>query len=143
MIFTEFSEFTESWLNPKKVWLPGTVSNWPTCTLPVAGIKIIFPSPALARYLLPLTPVNSYLTRCSWEIFTFDCFWEYICYQLRCTTFGLTHFSLNPANSARVIWGKLKCAFTSSSHKTHYKLLGRALKGLILKGPFKSYILIC
>ena len=38
-----------------------------TCTLPVAVIKITFPLLALVRYLLPFTPVNSCLTRCSLE----------------------------------------------------------------------------
>ena len=38
-----------------------------TSTLLLAVIKITFPSPALVRYLLSLTPVNGYLTRCSWE----------------------------------------------------------------------------
>ena len=36
MIFTELSEFTESWLNPQIVWLPGHLV---ACTLPVAVIK--------------------------------------------------------------------------------------------------------
>ena len=38
-----------------------------TCTLPVAVIKITFPSIALVRYQTPFTPVNSYLTKRSWE----------------------------------------------------------------------------
>ena len=38
-----------------------------TYTLPVAVIKIIFPPPVMVRYLLSFTPVNCYLTRCSWE----------------------------------------------------------------------------
>ena len=38
-----------------------------TSTLLVAVIKIIFPSLALVRYLLPFTLVHSYLTSCSWE----------------------------------------------------------------------------
>ena len=42
-----------------------------TCTLPVVLIKFTFPSLALVRYLLPFTPVNSYLTRYSWEHLVF------------------------------------------------------------------------
>ena len=42
-----------------------------TCTLPVGVIKTTFPLLALVRYLLQFTPVNSYLTRCSWENFIF------------------------------------------------------------------------
>ena len=38
-----------------------------TFTLLVAVIEITFPSLALVMYLLPFTPVNSYLTRCSLE----------------------------------------------------------------------------
>ena len=38
-----------------------------TCTLPVVVIKITFLLLVLVRYLLLFTPVNSYLTRCSWE----------------------------------------------------------------------------
>ena len=33
--------------------------------------EITFPSLALVRYLFPFIPVNSYLTRCSWEILHF------------------------------------------------------------------------
>ena len=36
------------------------------CTIPVSVIKKI-PLLPVVRYLLPLTPVNSYLTRCNWE----------------------------------------------------------------------------
>ena len=28
MFFTEFSEFIESWLNPKILWLPEIIPNW-------------------------------------------------------------------------------------------------------------------
>ena len=38
-----------------------------TCALLVAVIKITFPLLALVTYLLPFTPVSSYLSRCSWE----------------------------------------------------------------------------
>ena len=38
-----------------------------TCTLLAAVIKMPFPSQDSVRYLLLFTPVNSYLTRCSWE----------------------------------------------------------------------------
>ena len=67
MIFTEFSE---SWPNPKMVWFPGRI---PICKLYVTsgGNKNHIPSPALVRYLLLFTPVNSYLTRWSLEILIF------------------------------------------------------------------------
>ena len=38
-----------------------------TYVLPVTVIKNTFPSLALVKYLLPFTPVNSYLTRRSWD----------------------------------------------------------------------------
>ena len=68
MIFTKFSEFSKS----KNGMVTKNNTQLATCTLPVVVIKTSFPLLALVRYLLPFTPFNSYLTRCSWEnlIFT-------------------------------------------------------------------------
>ena len=59
------------------------------------------------KVLVPFTQINSYLTRCSWEILIFATTITST-YLLWClpgnhTTFGFTHFSLNLVNSAKVI----------------------------------------
>ena len=66
-----------------------------TSTLLLIVIKITFPSPASVSYLLPFTPVNGYLTRCSWENFATTL--EIYLLSLWCmpgnySTFRFTHF---------------------------------------------------
>ena len=57
----------------KNVMVTRNSTQLKTCTLPVAVIKITFSS------LLPFTPVNSYLSRCSQKhlVFAFSFFTEF------------------------------------------------------------------
>ena len=57
MNFIEFTEFSESWQNPK---VAKVINHLLTDTLPVLVIKSAFSLLPLGRYLLPVTTQNTY-----------------------------------------------------------------------------------
>ena len=91
----------------------GNNTQLATCTIQMSVIKISFPLLALVRYLLPFTPVNSYLTICSWENLIFATASKNVAFiscgvSLVTIPLWIYSFSLNSVNSAKVIQGKLK-----------------------------------